>query len=35
VRAAMTMIAKGFAPDPARLADPAVKLQELVKEAAG
>jgi 3-phenylpropionate/trans-cinnamate dioxygenase ferredoxin reductase component len=31
VRAAMTMIAKGFSPDPAKLADPGVRLQELVK----
>jgi 3-phenylpropionate/trans-cinnamate dioxygenase ferredoxin reductase subunit len=35
VRAAMTMIAKGLAPDPARLADPGVRLQELAREASG
>jgi 3-phenylpropionate/trans-cinnamate dioxygenase ferredoxin reductase component len=33
VRAAMIMIQKGFAPDPMKLADPAVRLQDLVKAA--
>jgi NADPH-dependent 2,4-dienoyl-CoA reductase/sulfur reductase-like enzyme len=33
VRAAMTMIARGMAPDPARLADPAVRLQDVLKAA--
>ena len=31
VRAAIAMIEKGLAPDPAKLADPGVKLQELLK----
>jgi 3-phenylpropionate/trans-cinnamate dioxygenase ferredoxin reductase subunit len=31
VRAAMTMIQRGLSPEPARLADPAVRLQDLLK----
>jgi 3-phenylpropionate/trans-cinnamate dioxygenase ferredoxin reductase component len=35
VRAALAMIGKGLSPDPAQLADPAVRLQELVKAQKG